>query len=516
MQGLGNVIDESTPFVFVFRAAIKVPIALHDYVVVDIDEPTGDDVKAVKVLGEVVGMGSKNPAITEKLVGAPMQIYSYKLVRVEILGYMEDGVIRHPKAAPDPGAVVYKADDQTLQTYFGGVEKDLPIYVGTLMNRPGVRVPIHLQGLQFHTAILGATRSGKSFLSGAVVEQILIEGFAVVVIDMHADYVHLDKLSSGEKHNKFRSTVYYPSGAPQIDGVTADTKELALSFGNMPIDGIVELLGQTIGERQIIVFKRIIRELKEGNTPFGIEDVISKVRERLEEQNKEDGTFVLRGDDRSRYEGLLDRLEDLESDIKLSPTGVSMSDIIQPGKLSVICLNGVQSRLQDATTSILVDQIFRYLVSIRGKSEEVPTFLFIEEAHRVASPKASAYSVKAISTAIREGAKFGLFMGLISQRPRSIDSDVLANVGNFAVLRITNPEDQRMIEAAGESFSKRLTEDLPSLNQGEVVLVGPWVPLPAHIKTLPRITKHGGITPNLREKQKHLNEFKEKRSAAKW
>lgn len=512
---LGKVIDESSPFAFTFRAAIKTPVALHDYVTVEINEPYGDEAKPVDVIGEIVGMGSKNLAATERLV-TNSPLYSYKVVHVEILGYLDNGVVRHPKAAPDPGSPVCRATDAVLQKYFGGVEKELPIAIGTLLNRPKVEVPIHLQGLQFHSAVLAASRAGKSYLSGVIAEDILMETkFAVVILDMHGDYVKMNmKMENEEKHGQFKMTVYYPYGAPRIDGVTAEVKELELGFDKIPVDGIVELLGQSIGERQIIIFKRIIRDLKARGTPFSVEDVIDNVKTKLTETDDE-GAPKLRGEDRSRYEGLLDRLEDLESDIKLSPTGIGMDDIIKPGKLSVICLNGVQARIQDATTSIIIDQIYRHQARTDRKMV-IPTFLFIEEAHRVASPKASAYAVKAISTATREGSKFGLFMVLISQRPRSIDADVLANIGNYAVLRITNSADQMMIEAASESFSKRLIEDLPSLNQGEAVLVGPWVPLPAHIKTMPRKTKHFGVTPNLRDRKLDLDNFDEKREDGKW
>jgi hypothetical protein len=183
-----------------------------------------------------------------------------------------------------------------------------------------------------------------------------------------------------------------------------------------------------------------------------------------------------------------------------------------------VCLSGLRSRIQDAYTSIIVSLLFRHVVA--GKSDEqrfIPAFLFIEEAHRVASREGgSRYAARTISTAIREGAKFGLFLTLISQRPRSIDPDTLSNVGNYAVLRITNQQDQMMIENASESFSHRLVEDLPSLNQGEAVLVGPFVPLPAHIKTLERRTVHHGVTPNLKAIMNRINTQLEMREKARW
>ncbi|MGC8850168.1 MAG: hypothetical protein ACP5QI_06825, partial [Candidatus Bathyarchaeia archaeon] len=80
----------------------------------------------------------------------------------------------------------------------------------------------------------------------------------------------------------------------------------------------------------------------------------------------------------------------------------------------------------------------------------------------------------------------------------------------------TNAQDQYMIENASESFSHRLVEDLPSLNQGEAVLVGPFVPLPAHIMTLKRKTMHYGVTPNLKEIMEYINISLERRERMRW
>ena len=142
--------------------------------------------------------------------------------------------------------------------------------------------------------------------------------------------------------------------------------------------------------------------------------------------------------------------------------------------------------------------------------------MFIEEAHRVASKDSSRYAVRAVSTAIMEGAKFGLFITLISQRPRSIDPDILANVGNYAVLKIVNRQDQSMIESASESFSQRLVEDLPSLNQGEAVLVGPFTPLPVQVKVGTRRTVHKGVTPRLKELDQAIGEALKKARKERW
>ena len=340
----------------------------------------------------------------------------------------------------------------------------------------------------------------------------------MIVIDIHADYVMMDKrVKTEERHGDFDVAVYYPPGTPRVSGVTAEQRNLDLSPDQLTNEELTELLGATLGELQQIILRNILRKLRADKKPFGLKDIMTAIQEKLDEMD-ETGKPVLKAQERTRHESLRLRLEDLGEEVSLPPAGMNIGDLVRPKTLSVICLNGLRSRIQDAYTSIIIDLIFRHVVA--SKSDErnfIPAFLFVEEAHRVASREGgSRYAVKTISTAIREGAKFGLFLVLISQRPRSIDPDILSNVGNYAVLRITNQQDQVMIENASESFSHRLVEDLPSLNQGEAVLVGPFVPLPAHIRTLDRRTIHHGVTPDLKGIMNRINTQLEKRDKARW
>ncbi|MGD2142622.1 MAG: ATP-binding protein, partial [Candidatus Bathyarchaeota archaeon] len=80
---------------------------------------------------------------------------------------------------------------------------------------------------------------------------------------------------------------------------------------------------------------------------------------------------------------------------------------------------------------------------------------------------------------------------------RRIDQDILANCSNLAILRVVNAQDQHTIQAASESFSEDLLDDLPALEQGEAVLVGPYVPIPVMVRTATRETRHGGRTPDI-------------------
>jgi DNA helicase HerA-like ATPase len=507
-ENVGYVLDGATPLQFSFKVEKGLSIPLHEYVVVEIDG-------GKKVLAEVVNVGSKNPLASERPAGETFvsDVYGYEVATVEVLGYMDEmEKLSKPKIAPKPNTVVYKASDEELQKFYSHSEEKIPLFIGNLLHRPNVKVPIFLQDLSFHLGVFAQTRGGKSYLAGVLIEEILTKTyFPVIVIDVHGDYVMMDRFAeTNQKHNDFHVTIYYPPGTPKVLGVTAEVKDLKISLNQVENEAFMDMLGR-IGELQEAALREILEELKESGKPFGFADLIEKVKEKIE--NKE-----VDAENKKRFSSLYARMKEAEKDVKLPAEGLNLQELLQPKTLSIICLRGLRSKVQDAYTAVIVDLIFNNHVRYFGKDllKAPPTFLFIEEAHRVASKESSRYAVKALSTAIREGAKFGLYLCLISQRPRSISPEIMANIGNYAVLRITNNQDQSIIESASESFSHRLIEDLPALNQGEAVLVGPYVPIPAIVKTQKRRTVHFGATPNLLEIQKRIVNELEKRRKEKW
>ena len=513
MDRVGVIVEETSPRDFFFRVDKDAIVGEHEYIVVKMEDAVSGVRKNVEVLAEVIETGVKNPTSKENVVASDMKIagrYEYQICMAEILGYVEDGRFYRPKTAPHPSSEVYRADDEMLKNFFKGEAERLPIYIGSLIHRPNVKVPIHLNEMQFHLGIFAQTRAGKSYLSGKFIEEILMNTyFPVVVIDIHGDYVKMNELVDGGIHSSFNTVVYYPPGAVKIEGVSAKTETLNISPKEMPTDALINIIGRSLGDLQVAVLTEVIEGLKKEKESFGLEDIREKVENRVDATDK--------SQEKARLLKILMRINALERrGVKLPAESIPIDNLLNTKTLSIISLNGMRGYIQDIYASLIIDLLFQYLIEIRYTEKWTPVFLFIEEAHRVASPEGSRYSVETISTAIREGAKFGLYLTLISQRPRSIAPDIMANIGNYAVLRITNRQDQNIIESASESFSERFIKDLPSLNQGEAVLVGPYTPLPAQIKVLNRTTKHYGVTPNLYKENKRLKNERENALKENW
>ena len=140
-----------------------------------------------------------------------------------------------------------------------------------------------------------------------------------------------------------------------------------------------------------------------------------------------------------------------------------------------------------------------------------PVFCLMEEAHNFAPANADAVSSDVLKTILSEGRKFGVSVGLITQRPGKLDGDVLSQCMTQCIMRITNPIDQNRIAESVESVGRDLLRELASLSKGQVIVTGASVNTPVLLRVRQRITQHGGQ--DLDAPDEWLKWFEEERPA---
>jgi DNA helicase HerA-like ATPase len=123
-----------------------------------------------------------------------------------------------------------------------------------------------------------------------------------------------------------------------------------------------------------------------------------------------------------------------------------------------------------------------------------PVFFILEEAHNFVpggqgAKSQAAHIIKRIAS---EGRKFGLFLILVTQRPYKIHGDTLSQCNSQIIMRLTNPQDQLAVKQSSEGISEGLLADLPGLNVGEAVILGPIVRVPVMVRIGHRQSAQGG------------------------
>ena len=138
---------------------------------------------------------------------------------------------------------------------------------------------------------------------------------------------------------------------------------------------------------------------------------------------------------------------------------------------------------------ILVNAIGRKLMDL-ARSGSInycnPLLVFIDEAHqflnKTIGDEASSIKLDSFGNIAKEGRKYGLNVVIATQRPRDIPEDVLSQIGSLIVHRLTNYHDQEVVKRAVGTMDQRSASFLPTLSQGEALLLGIDFPFPMTVK----------------------------------
>jgi len=174
------------------------------------------------------------------------------------------------------------------------------------------------------------------------------------------------------------------------------------------------------------------------------------------------------------------------------------TDLFAPGQCTVLQLNEVDHREQQVVVATLLRRLFdarRKTWKDQASPDDeyylpYPVFTLIEEAHNFAPHSGDGLASGILKQILSEGRKFGVGVGLISQRPGRLDPDVLSQCMTQFLLRIVNPLDQDTIARSVESMGRDLMKELPSLSKGQALLAGRAVNTPVLCRVRARYTDH--------------------------
>ena len=117
--------------------------------------------------------------------------------------------------------------------------------------------------------------------------------------------------------------------------------------------------------------------------------------------------------------------------------------------MTIVQLAGFPAEVFDAIVSVLFRLAFEFGLWSDGA---LPLLVVCEEAHqlRQCRPRRSASSRRArrSSRIAKEGRKYGVFLGLVTQRPAQIDPTLVSQCSTVFAMRMGNEADQKIVRAA--------------------------------------------------------------------
>jgi len=318
----------------------------------------------------------------------------------------------------------------------------------------------------------------------------------VLIIDPHGEYGTLDQIAN------------FPQFAEQSEGRRNSYQALVRIY--KPEQVKVRISSLTMGdmrhllpemtEKQQYLLSRALRKVKEtkGRTPWTVADLKIAIKSVSKQKGDDDSEGA---DDSSTVHALTWRIEDrfvgsfTFDDIE----HLDLPEIFKPGQCTILQLNEVDEHDQQVVVATLLRRLYKARMDTeKGKVHTgetylpYPVFVLIEEAHHFAPGGTEVVSTAILKQVLAEGRKFGIGVGLISQRPGKLDADVLSQCQTQCIMRIVNEIDQKSVAAAIEGVGRDLLDNLPALSKGQVIIAGAAVNTPMICRVRQRITKHGG------------------------
>lgn len=146
-------------------------------------------------------------------------------------------------------------------------------------------------------------------------------------------------------------------------------------------------------------------------------------------------------------------------------------------------INYIDDRLAKNIVKIYSKLLFDYAKDV-SKRNVLPFHIFLEEAHRYIQEdfdkKILGYNI--FERISKEGRKYGVLLGLISQRPSELSETVVSQCSNFIVFRMVHPRDIDYIKDLIPNMSIEWISKVKYLQPGTSVAFGTAFNIPVMIK----------------------------------
>jgi DNA helicase HerA-like ATPase len=355
-----------------------------------------------------------------------------------------------------------------------------------------------------HVAILGQSGSGKSWSVTSLIQSALkaMPNAHIILLDLHGEY--------GLKKTDLRSHSAFAKELTRC----IDAEDLEMPYWLLTFADLVELLIDMDDDNapvQIAFLRNAVLELKrQANEHMDIGHItvdtpiyfsLDEMFKRFKEANEQTSSF---GKEKTALFGRFDqllvklqsRMNDTRYDFLLKPkrrtSSETLPDLMRDfvglgtprAKVTVIDLSAVPYDIHQTVTSQIGRLAFEFNFW-NPRCREFPLFLVCEEAHSYIPRTGSEehrQTRRAMERIAKTGRKYGVGICVVSQRPHELSETVLAQCSSFVCLRISNPDDQAYVRELVPDAARWMLDALPSLAQGEAIIVGEAVPIPIRVQ----------------------------------
>ncbi len=399
------------------------------------------------------------------------------------------GVLDHPAI----GDQVVSIGSNELRLIFN-VSGASAIDIGELQQGNAISAHVNVNDmLSKHFAVLGTTGVGKSSGVAFLIDQIVrVRGdLRILILDVHNEY--------GRCFGT-RAQVLNPANI-RLPFWLFNFEEIVDVFfgGRPPVDEEVDLLAEVVPLAKAAYAQYVgtgaqadggnVRYTADVPLPYRIVDLMSLLDSRMGKLENRSSRMI--------YHKLMTRIETACNDPRYAfmfenanVGGDVMEEVLSKlfrlplngVPISVMQLAGFPSEVIDAVVSVICRLAFDLGLWSDGRD---PLLVVCEEAHRyMSADKTVGFGPtrRAVARIAKEGRKYNVFLGLVTQRPAELDATILSQCSTLFAMRLTNERDQKLLRSAVSDTAANLLALLPSLGTGEVFAFGEGVSMPTRFK----------------------------------
>ncbi len=436
------------------------------------------------VFGVIAAMRTRGAMRAGDKAGGTMDIELIGEIAAGSAGFQR-GVSVHPGL----GAAIRAAGRADLAAIYAP-PRVASVVLGALSHDPDQPAYVRTDDLLGkHFAVLGTTGSGKSCTVALILKRILKEypHGHVVLLDPHNEYA---AAFGGQ------AEVVNPANLSLPYWLLNFTEALAtfVSPDGPTRDFEAAILREAIlaAKRDSVLWrgKRNEAITVDSPVPYDLDDVATAIDKRKGRLDQPEGSIP--------YLRLENRIAALRADERLkfmfapAAATLSLTDILSrilripvAGRpLTIVDLSGVPAEIVDVVVAVVSRMLFDFAVWSANEAT-APLLLVCEEAHRYVSADEQARGAPArtaIARIANEGRKYGVSLGLVTQRPSQLSASILSQCNTLFALRMANAHDQEYVRRAMPEGWASLVAGLPALRSQEAVVVGEGVAMPMRLR----------------------------------
>jgi len=387
---------------------------------------------------------------------------------------------------PIPGARIFPVIRNDLKQIYAADER-AHVEIGTVYPTKDIRASLLVDAfLGKHFALLGSTGTGKSTSAALIMHKICDsspEGH-IVMIDPHGEY----------------------SAAFKGHGELFNVDNLAMPYWLMNFEDHCEVFITSSGadrQRDMDILAKCLLQARgknrsaEGLNKLTVDSPIPYTLSDLTNGIATEMGLLNKATDTAPYMRLKSKIDELKSDPRYQfmfsgmliadTMGSFISKIFRlPAKgkpISIIDVSGVPSDIVSVVVAVLSRLVFDYAIWSRNEVQR-PILLVCEEAHRYvpADNTSSGQAVRKVLERIaKEGRKYGVSLGLITQRPSDLAEGVLSQCGTLIAMRLNNERDQHYVKSAMPEGARGFLDVIPALRNRECIICGEGVSIPIRV-----------------------------------